>query len=111
MTPEIRHLGLKLPEALDNCLRLQSLIQGRGKSDLVRDIIQQYAEDNNWSEVEMLERFARYLYNQWDLRFRDKMTIEEYVHKRDMNVPEPLLLVIISKCNEIVNQENQSTTK
>lgn len=108
-------MGVLLSKPLDNCLRLQSLLQGHSRGKLVRNIVQQYVEDNDWTEENLIERYALHLYNQWYLRYRETQPFNTYIDdsKKDLKLrhklPENLIKAIIKECEE--QQKKLSPTK
>jgi len=108
-------VGILIPEELDNCLRLQSLSQGRSMSKLVRLIVEQYAKDNDWTEAVLIERYADYLYSIWYLRYRETKEFSMYLKERKITlsengkIPKKLVLAIIKECGE--QKKKQSTSK
>ena len=100
------HIGFLVTEAVDDCLRLQSLLQGTGKGTLVRNIVIVYANDNGWTVEELTERYARHLYSQWELRWQEKIDFRSYMVKSAVDLqeryklPERLSKRIIELCKE-----------
>jgi len=106
-------IGVFVSEETDNCLRLVSLLQGVSKSTLVRDILNDQAEDSDWTEPALIERYATIIHLQWDLRYKEKQTFHSYLTtiKGEMQtknaLPEYLQEKILKKCKDL----NQSKTK
>ena len=108
-------VGILLPEELNNCLRLQSLLQGKSKSKIVRKIVERYVEDNDWTEPRLIKRYADYLLSLWHLRYRETKEFSIYIKEREITltesvgIPSKLVLAIIKECKE--QKEKQSASK
>ena len=107
-------VGLNVPEAVYDCLRLQSHFQRVGKTVILGGIITQYLDDNDWSVDTLTERYAKNLYLQWDTRWRDSTSFDDYIEQQrkvmrgTFKLPERLITKIIDKCKE---QHPKSTKK
>lgn len=108
-------VGVLMSEETDNCLRLAALLQGVSKSTLVRNIIIDKVDDNNWDEDSLIDRYAQIIHMDWSLKFRDTLSFVQYMLsikkqlKEKSNLPSDLQVKIITKCRE--KQQNQSKTK
>jgi len=114
--PKNEFVGFLVPGALDDVLRLQTLLQSTRKGALIRDILIQYAADNNWSVEDAIERYATHLYSQWNLRWREKMDFRSYMAQSAVNMkdkyklPTRLSKLILERCKE-QHKLNQSQNK
>jgi len=110
-----RFIGVFVSEETDNCLRLVSLLQGVSKSTLVREILSDKAEDNNWTEENLIMRYADVVQLQWSLQYRERQTFHSYLVtikselKAKSNLSEDLLEKIMKKCKDL--NQNQSASK
>ena len=116
MSEENKFVGIIMPRAIDDCLRIQSLLLGTGKSSLIRKIVAQHAGDNNWTLDSLLDRYATHLYSQWDLRWQDTVPFRDYLNQQRIDLdkkhklPNRLIKSIAEKCEEQF-QVNQSIKK
>lgn len=108
-------IGVFVSEEIDNSLRLVALLQGISKSALIRDIIQDKAEDNGWTEESLVERYADITYLNWSLKYRDTQTFHEYLSiikiklEVESNLPINIQAKIMKKCKDL--NQNQSKIK
>ena len=72
-------MGFYISKNDDNALRLQALLLGKSRSDLVRGILRDYILEKNLSVSGLIERYAKYIYNEWNLRLRDEISFEEHL--------------------------------
>jgi len=99
-------LGVFISESDDNCFRLQALIQQKAKSALIRGILQDYIFEKNLTIENLVERYAKYMYNEWDIRLRDEIPFEEYTRKMSgelrskYSIPMELIDKIVEECKE-----------
>ena len=108
-------IGILVPEELDNCVRLQTLLQGKSKSRIVRSIIEQYADDNDWTEASLVKRYADYLHSLWHLRYRETKEFSVYLEETQIEllksgkISVTLVIEIIKECDE--QRKNQLGNK
>ena len=94
------------PEAIDDCLRLQANLQCTHKATLIRSIVTKHANDNEWSVENLTERYAKHLYTQWDLRWKEKIDFRSYMAQsagdliEKHRLPNRLSKRIIELCEE-----------
>lgn len=111
-----RFIGFLLPESVDDCLRLQAIMQEVAKGALIRNILMEHIDNNNWTVDNLIDRYARHLYSQWDLRWRDKYDFNSFIAEAKKNLrtksklPEKLIKPIIEQCKE-QNRLNQFVNK
>ncbi len=111
-----KFVGFLVTEETDDHLRIQALLQGVTRSTLIRDIIQSYIDKSKWDSEDLIERYASYLYNQWDIRWRDTMLFREYLseQRREMEhkhkLPLRLTMLVVSRCEEL-HRQTQSPRK
>lgn len=95
-----------MPESVDDCLRLQALMQDIPKGKLIRNVLMQAIDDNNWTVDNLIDRYSRHLYSQWDLRWRDKYSFDAFLAQartdlREQNkLPDKLVKSIAEQCRE-----------
>lgn len=108
-------MGLLLPKQLDNCLRLQALLQGTSRSAMTRKILQETMENNDWDEQNLVARYSQHLYSQWYLRYREATPFPEYLEQTKSKLvlkhklPKSIIEAIIRECEE--EQKRQSPNK
>jgi hypothetical protein len=101
------YIGFLETEEMNECLMLQALLQGTGKSAIIRDIIHEVAVNNGWTVDTLTTRYAKHLHSQWDLRYRDRIPdFKDYLDKEkehlenEQKLPKQLIKTIIKKCEE-----------
>lgn len=100
-------VGALVPESTDNALRLYALMQGTSKSDLIRKIFGDFIEENNLALEALTDRYAQLMFSQWDLRFKEKYTLKEYMDLSAENlctkegIPKQVVDIILEKCKEL----------
>lgn len=101
-----KFVGVMLSEAVEDCFRLQALLESDTKSALMRSVLVQHANDNGWTVEKLVERYALHLYSQWNLRWKDKIDFRAYISQSNINLstkhklPARLVKQIISLCEE-----------
>jgi len=111
-----KQVSLWLTEAVDDCLRIQAILQCSTKSTLIKEMVVQHANDNDWSVDKLTERYAKHLYTQWDLRWREKSDFRSYMTKSAVDLVEKYKLPIrlstrIIKLCEEQHKRNQLLSK
>jgi len=107
-------MGILLPKQLDNCLRLQALLQGTSRSAMTRKILQETMENNDWDEQNLIARYSQHLYSQWYLRYREATPFSYYLEnikselKQKHKLPKSIIEAIIRECEEEQKRQSQS---
>ena len=108
-------IGLMVLMETEVCIRLQSLIQGISKSAVVRNLIQEHIDNNKLTIESLSQRYARYLYSQWELRYKELVDFEKYMKETEQTLltveklyPE-LVDLILAECRE--QQRSHSANK
>ena len=100
-------MGILLTKETDNCLRLQSLLQGVSRGELTRNIIDKYVAENGLTTSVLIDRYSEYIYTEWRLRYKERYEFQEFVDKHYISVMEkqgqPRLLIngIVKRCKEL----------
>ena len=109
-------VGFYVSETVNDCLRLQSLLQDLGRVGvLARKILLDYAIENNWTVDDLVDRYAKVLYGQWDLRYKESTPFKDYlsnarvVMEERNKLPKRLIIAISTRCEEL--HQNQSAIK
>lgn len=107
------HMGTLLTEEADDCLRLQSLLQGVSRGELVRGIIDKYIDKNKLTSDILAERYAQYIYTEWDLRFREKMKFSAFIKQQQVIMkklqhPDRLVDKVTAKCEEAAQKASEN---
>lgn len=104
--PNTAFIGILVPDDMDNCLRLMALLQDVSKSTLVRNLLQTHMEENDWTEPNLIERYAIAVHSQWVLRYKEIKPFKTYLKgiedqlRQKKAVSEDLLKLILKKCRE-----------
>lgn len=110
-------MGILLTKEIDTCLRLQSLLRGVSRAELIRDLVEEYLKSNQLSSESLLERYAEYIHTEWHFRFREKYTFKEFVRQhyvpaiKKQNHPDELVSLIIKKCEEVAKKASATKSK
>jgi hypothetical protein len=96
-------VGIHLNGSTHDCFRLLAIIRDEPKAKIFRDIIEQYADENNLSLENLIDRYSHHLYSQWDFRWRDKYSFDEYIKRtrESHKLPGKLIENILKKCEEL----------
>ena len=100
-------VGLMVSVETEVCIRLQSLIQGISKSAVVRNILQDHIQDAGHTVENLTQRYARYLYSQWELRYKEMTSFKKYMEETEqtlLNVEHlnpDLIISILAECREL----------
>ena len=103
-------MGTLLTKEVDTCLRLQSLLLGVSRAELVRELITDYIKEYEFTSEKLIERYATYIYSEWELRYKEKYRFKDYLSThyipaiRKQNHPEALILQIVKKCEEVAQK-------
>ncbi|MBN2570511.1 MAG: hypothetical protein JXA68_00165 [Ignavibacteriales bacterium] len=107
MTKELTNfVGILLPKELDNILRVQAVLQDTSFSALLRDILQKHAKERDWNSDGLIKKSAIYFSSEWNVRFSDTITFNEYLQRtkytleKKYKLPKHLVDNIIQECKE-----------
>lgn len=109
---EKRFVGLHLDEPDELFIRLQALLQGRSKADIMRSILEKHMGDREKALAETIYKIAEYMYTQWDLRMKEHVTFSQYLDRKKVSlraqkIPEETIDKIIQRCKELKSQKKR----
>jgi hypothetical protein len=99
-------IGVYIPEAVNDCLRLQSIIESKGKSEILREILETYMKDNSWTVEKLAENLSIHYYSRWYLKHRKNKTFAAYLKdvkiilNTNYKLPDRLIKLILEQCKE-----------
>lgn len=105
-----KNIGIQIPEAAHDCLRLQSSISGITISSLLRSIIEDHIDEKGWSVDILVDEYASQIRSRWMLYWREQMNYMAYIRKTEADLsekktfPKNLIEMIVRKCRELSKQ-------
>ena len=109
-------IGLYISPEMDNCLRLLSAIEDKGKGTVLRDILSTYLTHKQWDTDVLVDVLAQRLYQRWFTIYRDKKNLDAYLQgvkehlENKQKLSKKLIIQISQRCKELQKQ-NQSKSK
>ena len=99
-----------MPKEMNYILRLRAFLQDSSRGALMRRIILDNIEENNFTVENLTERCASHLYHQWYSRYSETVPFETYLKESrtnlmEQNLPENLITIIITECEEQKNRQ------
>lgn len=109
---EKRFVGLHLEESDELYIRLQALLQGRSKANIVRSILEKHMGDRDSAIADTIHKISELVYTQWNLTMKDHVPFSQYLDRkkdslRAQKIPEDVIDKIIQRCKELKSQKKR----
>jgi hypothetical protein len=100
-------VGFLVPTETDDCLRLLSAIEDKGKGAVLRDILDTYLKHKEWDPEVLVDNLARQLFSRWHSIYKDKKNLDAYLQGAKENLEtrhklsKKLITQISQRCKEL----------
>ena len=104
---DTKTVGVVFKKSTNDILTLRALIHSSGKSKLIRTIVEQHIDYEEWTLEDSAAQYAGILVDRWFVHWRGKADFESYlsnqrtIMKTVRGVSDELITLITEKCREL----------